>query len=528
MAGFLSALIPVAQTLGPEMQIGAREAQRQSSTDAYGKLLDQLGPEAEPFRQYFKAGGTPAEVSAAMGGEIGQELRQKHAITRMSEIMSSGTDFRQNLITAAGEGLVPWKEVLSYMKDPTKAPPVMPEDLKSSAKKWLDSGPNIDDQTRRYVQSAIDDNDYGALKEINDKVIPPYQGSTLYATRGFTMTGTDSDGVPFSRRYIEGSRGQPAHVQNVYDDGTPVPSNKMIGGSAKITGGFADSGGGGYGGGDEAGGGYSTGAPAPYVPMGGPGAGPGAPTVRPSGAGAVGGPSNIPAPSTAPATTRPGLQPLQIGHLGATEVKTVANINSLLPQLDGLQKNMTALGQDKWDRTVASRVFSKYLAQKLDVLPGTDPTNAGVAGNQAAQNFMNNDPDMQKLNIQDPDLAHVMSQIITVDAMASISLLASAGSRASNLLDKFSGHIMEPNGNYGSIMTNIQTLNATDGPYRSWLHAMRVNPSTPDPAPYVVGRGASSGGAGPGGGTKYFSPDKSQYWLNGKTYDARTGRQIGG
>lgn len=485
MAGFLSALIPVAQTLGPEMQIGAREAQRQSSTDAYGKLLDQLGPEAEPFRQYFKAGGTPAQVSAAMGGEIGQELRQKHAITRMSEIME-GPDLKQNLITAAGEGLVPWKEVLSFMKDPSKAPPVMPEDLKSSAKKWLDSGPNIDDQTRRYVQSAIDDNDYGALKEINDKVIPPYQGSTLYATRGFTMTGTDSAGVPFSRRYVEGSRGQPAHVQNVYDDGTPVPPDKMVGGAAKITGGFSE---GGYGGGEEGGGGYSTGAPS-YVPMGGGGAGPGA--ARPGG-GAVGGPSNIPAPPTAPATTPGGVHPLEIGHLSGTEVKTVGNVQALLPQLRHLEADMRAVGP-RWDRDLASRVFSKWMAQHFDYLPGTD---SKVAGQYEANKFLSGmakDPDYQKL-IKDPDLAYTMSELITTDAVASIALMASSGSRAQGLLEAFKGHIMEPNGNYGSIMTNIATLDSPEGPYRSTLRSLGITrPSTPPP-PDVSPAGRAQGRA---------------------------------
>lgn len=475
MAGFLSALslgIPIAQTLGPEMQIGAREAQRQSSSDAFGKLLDQLGPDAEPFRQYFKAGGTPSQVSSAMGGEIGQELRQKHAVTRMSEIME-GPDFRQNLITAAGEGLIPWKEVLGYMKDPTKAPPIMPEDLKSSARKWLDSGPNIDDQTRRYVESAIQDNDYGALKEINDKVIPPYQGSTLYATRGFTMTGTDNAGVPFSRRYVEGSRGQPAHVQTVYDDGTPVPPEKMVG--AKISGGFSEGGyGGGYG--EEGAGGYGTGAP-PYVPMGeGPGAGPGAPAARPSGA--VGGPSAIPAPPSAPATAGRG-QPLQVGHLSGTEVKTAGNIQALLPQLRHLQADMQAIGQDKWDRDLPTRVIDKWMAQHFDYLPGTD---ANAAGNYEARKFMQNDPDFRKL-LTDPDLASTMSELITVDAVASIALMASSGSRAQGLLEAFKGHIMEPNGNWGSIMTNISTLDAPDGPYRSSLRSLGITrPATPPPA----------------------------------------------
>ena len=497
MAGFLSALslgIPIAQTLGPEMQIGAREAQRQSSEAAFDKLLDQAGgPELDPFREYRKAGATPSQTTSAMSGDIGKMIQQKFSVHRMGEIMG-GPDFRQNLITAAGEGLIPWKEVLTYMKDPSKAPPVMPEDLKSSAQKWLDSGPNIPDQTRRYVQSAIDGNDYGALKEVSDKIIPPYQGSTLYATRGFNVIGSDSDGKPFITRFIEGSRGQPAHVQTVYPDtNQPVPPEKMKG--ARYIGAMADSGGG-YGGYGEEGSGYSTGAPSPFVPMGGPGAGPGATAAPPPG-GAVGG-GTIPAPSTAPAPAGGPGQPLRMLHLSGTDQKTVTNIQSLLPQIRHLQEDMQIVGP-RWDRDLASRVFSKWMAQHFDYLPGSDTRDANTAGNDEVQKFkrsMANDPDYQKL-LKDPDLAYTMSELITTDAVASIALMASSGSRAQSLLEAFKGHIMEPNGNWGSIMTNIATLDAPEGPYRRSLAALGVTrPSTAPPADVSpAGRARARGGA---------------------------------
>lgn len=95
MAGFLNALsflAPVGQTLGPAMQIGARQAQaedqRQKSQNAFGKLLDNLGPEYEPFRQWFKAGGAPHDVMAGIGGPIGERLQQQHKTELTNQILS--------------------------------------------------------------------------------------------------------------------------------------------------------------------------------------------------------------------------------------------------------------------------------------------------------------------------------------------------------------------------------------------------------------------------------------------------------
>jgi len=93
MAGFLNALsfmAPVGQTLGPAMQIGARQAELDQQKNAFGKLLDTLGPEYEPFRQYFKAGGTPHEVSAAMGGPIGQRLQQQYQTQQWKDFVGPG------------------------------------------------------------------------------------------------------------------------------------------------------------------------------------------------------------------------------------------------------------------------------------------------------------------------------------------------------------------------------------------------------------------------------------------------------
>jgi hypothetical protein len=436
----------------------------------------------EPFRQYYKAGGTPGETIAAMGSPIGEDIRQQYSVHRMGELMQGG-DFSKNLMTAAGEGLIPWPAVLSYMKQPAKAPALMPEDMQGNIRDWLASNPNIDPQTRAYAESALAPGaSYGTIKAVNDKVIPPYQGSTLFATRGFNMIGNDGAGRPIITRFVEGTRGGPAHVQTLYpDSGEPVPPEAMKG--AKYLNAYPDAGGGAGGGpmgmpaaGEGYGVGYGAGAP----PTGGLGAAPpGAPPAGPPPA--PGGPSSIPAPLAPSPAGAPG-KPLQMLHLGGNEVKTVANIQSLLPQLRGLQNDMNTIGQDKWNRNIPTRIFSKYLAQKLDILPGTD---AKVAGPNAANDFMANDKDFQQLQIQDPDLAHVMSELITVDAMASVSLLASAGSRASNLLEAFKGHIMEPNGNFGSIMTNIRTLDSNNGPYRSWLRAIGVTqPFTSAPPDY--------------------------------------------
>jgi hypothetical protein len=515
IAGFLSALslgIPIAQTLGPEMQIGAREAQRQSSEAAFDKLLEDAGgPELDPFREYRKAGATPAQTTSAMSGEIGKGIQQKYSVHRMNEIMQ-GPDFDKNLRDAAGEGLIPWSTVLTYLKQPAKAPAVMPEDLRSNAQQWLDSGPNIPGQTRRYVQGAIDNNNYGALKEINDKVIPPYQGSTMYATRGYTMTGIDNAGVPFSTRYVEPSRGGPAHVQSVYGDGTQVPPDKMNG--ARYTGGFADAGG------DAGGGAFAPAAPdyggappgAPAVPAGGPSGG------APSGDGGGG----IPAAPSSGAAGTGGFQPLRVLHPGATEIKTIGQIQALLPQIRHLQGDMYATGQEKWDRDGApQRVLDKWLAQKFDYLPGTD---SKAAGNYEAQKFLaneaKNDPDYQKL-LKDPDLAYTMSELITTDAVASITLMASSGSRAQSLLEAFKGHIMEPNGNWGSIMTNIATLDAPDGPYRSTLRAFGVTrPMTAPPADISpsarlrAGTAPSSASSAAAARQKKQEEQLNKYWRN--------------
>ena len=118
-----------------------------------------------------------------------------------------------------------------------------------------------------------------------------------------------------------------------------------------------------------------------------------------------------------------------------------------------------------------------------------------------ANKFMQNNKEYQQLQISDPDLAHTMSQLITVDAMASVSLLASAGSRSSNLLDMFRGHIMTSDGNWGSIMENIQTLDDKNGPYRSWLRAVGITqPTTPDPPDLGPAAHKAAGGAGGGPG----------------------------
>src|SRR5215471_2563399 len=102
MAGFLSALsfaAPIGQTLGPAMQIGAREAQRQSAEDAYRKVLDQELPNDPSFnaiRQYSKL-ASPHDTAAILGGDLGKRAWEKYQTARANEIWNQkkpdGTDY---------------------------------------------------------------------------------------------------------------------------------------------------------------------------------------------------------------------------------------------------------------------------------------------------------------------------------------------------------------------------------------------------------------------------------------------------
>src|SRR5215831_9749543 len=102
MAGFLNALsfaIPVGQTLGPAMQIGARERQRQSAEDAYRNMLDQELPNDPSFnaiRQYAKV-ASPHDTAAVLGGDLGKNAYEKYQSARAQQIWNEkkpdGTEY---------------------------------------------------------------------------------------------------------------------------------------------------------------------------------------------------------------------------------------------------------------------------------------------------------------------------------------------------------------------------------------------------------------------------------------------------
>jgi hypothetical protein len=462
MAGFLSALsfaAPIGQTLGPALQIGAREQQRQSSEDAFRKMVDQelpTGSDYDAIRQYAKV-ASPHDVMAALGGDIGKRIEQKYLTQKAGEIWNekkpdgteySDTEKYQRLAIA---GVIPWDKFFEFTKQSTKAPPLTLGGMQSAISSWLQSNPNIDRSTRAYAESALGPNaTYEQGKSVYEKVIGSYEGPSQYGTRGFSMTGNDNSGRPIIKRYVEPTRGGPAREQTVYmDTGEQVPPENMT--HAQFSGQIQD----------------DSGAPVAPPPR---------PAQGPAGGGASGVPSDSDyAPPGRPAGL-PRLRPLEMTKLGA-EQKTVTTIQGFLPQISHLRDDMNAIGQERWNRDVPTRAISEFIAAKLDILPGTEPK---VAGQQAAR-VLQSSPDYQQLQINDPDLAYVTSEVITADAIANAALLGSSGTRSAQFLDRFTGHIMTATGNWGSIMTNIETLDAHDGPYRPALRALGIVPSTPDP-----------------------------------------------
>ena len=169
MAGFLSALsfaAPIGQTLGPALQIGAREAQRQSSDDAFRKMVDQelpTGSDYDAIRQYAKV-ASPHDVMSALSGDIGKRIEQKYVTQKASEIWNEkkpdGTEYTdtEKYQRLAVAGVIPWDKFLEFSKQSTKAPPLTLQGMQASISSFLGSGPGIDSSTRAYAESALGQN----------------------------------------------------------------------------------------------------------------------------------------------------------------------------------------------------------------------------------------------------------------------------------------------------------------------------------------------------------------------------------
>jgi len=132
MAGFLSALsfaAPIGQTLGPAMQIGAREAERQQHEQAlqsaWGKALDRLPPQYEWARDMFKAGAKPAEIASAVG-MFGKPAEETARLDRIKELFPTEESWHDPARVRAGleEGVFTgWpKEALAQVFPSTPKP----------------------------------------------------------------------------------------------------------------------------------------------------------------------------------------------------------------------------------------------------------------------------------------------------------------------------------------------------------------------------------------------------------------------
>ena len=137
---------------------------------------------------------------------------------------------------------------------------------------------------------------------------------------------------------------------------------------------------------------------------------------------------------------------------------------------------MEHVGQQRWDRDVSSRLFGKFLASEVDILPGSSPEDAGAQ----VQTALQLDPEFQKLQMQDRDLAQLTSEVITNEAISTMALLQIAGVRSVDMATMFKGHIEQVLGNYNSIMINMATLKHS---YRAWMRAKGIKEMEPEPEP---------------------------------------------
>jgi hypothetical protein len=216
--------------------------------------------------------------------------------------------------------------------------------------------------------------------------------------------------------------------------------------------------------------------------------------------------------------------------LESREKANIATVQGILPQLANLQDGLLRV-RDRWDRTFVGRGFAKLLAEKLDYLPGSDPASMDAqAQTDHVMGQLNSLKEYKQMQMEDPELAQVTADAITVHAQAQAALMASSGTRNFRFVEKSEGHIPAAIGNFGSMMTDIEALSKPEGPYMGVLDYFGVKPKgrVPRPISQVMPTTRPGAGGAGGGGVKYFSPDKTQYWQDGKTYDARTGRPIGG
>ena len=166
------------------------------------------------------------------------------------------------------------------------------------------------------------------------------------------------------------------------------------------------------------------------------------------------------------------------------EARTIATVQGILPQLQDLKANMEAIGPEEWNRNVLTRNLDYQRAKHFNILPA------------------------------DPKIAAITSQLIQVEASAQAALLASAGTRSMGFIQNSKGHIPTAYGDYNSIMQNINTLTAPNGPYSSLLKS------------YELGGGgalSAGGGAKPAASSGQFigySPDGRKVYkrANGSMY----------
>lgn len=181
---------------------------------------------------------------------------------------------------------------------------------------------------------------------------------------------------------------------------------------------------------------------------------------------------------TAGSSTGGPAAPLVGKKISGTESKTVAYVNSIIPQLAGLRAKMVAIGPEKWNRNAIQRGLDYEKAKHGDVLPS------------------------------DPDLAKLTSQLIQVETNAKSALGAASGTRAYQFLRDASGHIPTAYGDYNSILTNIDTLSAEDGPYQSLLKSYELGGPSGGSASAAGGGNSTSAptGLSPLDGGYFYNP----------------------
>lgn len=198
MGGFLNALsflAPVGETLGGAMQQGQQRQEREASQQAFGKLLEGLGPEYEPFRQYYKAGGTPHDVSAAISGPIGAQLRQQATAGQVNKILESGGTDEEiaRQLTEATSDPKYWEDfALGKLKASQKQNKFgTPDEMKTTLQNYANT-PGLPPSEQALFRSAADSGDPNfmdmALNRANlPELVKPKEPPNLSFTSGTTF-----------------------------------------------------------------------------------------------------------------------------------------------------------------------------------------------------------------------------------------------------------------------------------------------------------------------------------------------------